>query len=258
MFNNFAILVASCDKYSDLWDGFFLQLNTNLSLPIKKYLLTNNKKYDGQYAGSVESICIGDDLNWSDSLSRALGCIKEQKIFLIVEDFFISHPINEISMWDVINFSLSENSQLIHFENLPGSIQSRFPAYTKCEPGMPYLVGVCGIWDREYLLALLINGENPWQFEVYGSYRAQFSASRIYCLKSRLFDFRNMIQKGAWVKSNLVWAKKNNIPLNFQARPIQTSTFFYLKDFYFQIILHCPWRIRIAFLNFFRKVFASY
>jgi hypothetical protein len=258
MNEQFAILVTSCDKYSDLWEGFFSQLNTNLSLPIKKYLIANHKKYDGEYANQVETICIGDDVSWSNGLGMALDHISEDKIFVIVEDFFISRVIDENVMKDVIHFSQSQNTQLIHFAKLPGSVQSKFPKYSKCSNGMPYLIGVCGIWDRKYMKSLLINGENAWQFEIYGSYRAQFSGDRIYCLKSPLFEFKNMVQKGAWVKSNVAWAKSLCIPGAFDGRPIQPSLLFYLKNFYFQLMWHFPWQKRVSLLNLFRKLFVSY
>jgi hypothetical protein len=258
MHDHFAILVTSCDKYSDLWEGFFSQLDKNLSVPVKKYLLTNHQRYVGQHISQVQTILVGDDLNWSHSLSRALDQIPEVKLFIIVEDFFITVPIDSDLMERVISFSKLEDAQLIHYDKLPGSVPSEFSEYNTCEPGMPYLTGVCGIWDREYLKSLLIEGESPWQFEVYGSYRAQFSANKIYCLKTPLFKFNNMIQKGAWVKSNISWAKKNNILLDYQKRPIQGSTLFYFKDFYFQMMLHCPWRFRLVVLNFFRKIFVSY
>jgi hypothetical protein len=161
-------------------------------------------------------------------------------------------------MKDVIHFSQSQNTQLIHFAKLPGSVQSKFPKYSKCSNGMPYLIGVCGIWDRKYMKSLLINGENAWQFEIYGSYRAQFSGDRIYCLKSPLFEFKNMVQKGAWVKSNVAWAKSLSIPGAFDGRPIQPSLLFFLKNFYFQLMWHFPWQKRVSLLNLFRKLFVSY
>lgn len=258
MYENFAILATSCDKNADLWDGFFSQLDINLSIPIKKYLLANHQKYDGQHANQVQTILVGDDINWSDSLINALNQIKEKKLFIILEDFFIAAPIDSSLLEKVINFSESEDTQLIHCENLPGSIANRLSEYSKCEAGAPYLIAVCGIWDREYLKSLLINGESPWQFEVYGSYRAQFSANRIYCLNTPLFEFKNMVQKGAWVKSSIAWAKKNHILLEYDRRSIQSSSSFYFKDLYFRIILKSPWRIRLKILNFFRKVFVSY
>ena len=132
MYDHFAILVTSCDKYSDLWEGFFSQLDKNLSVPTKKYLLANHKKYNGDYAQQVETILVGEDLNWSYSLSRALEHIPETKILLIVEDFFVSAPIDSNLMQEVIKFSALENTQLIHYENLPGSIQSGFSGYAKC------------------------------------------------------------------------------------------------------------------------------
>jgi len=258
MYKHFAILVTSCDKYSDLWEGFFSQLEKNLSVPVKKYLLSNHKKYDGQYANDVQTICIGDDISWSDGLNKALENIPEEKIFVIVEDFFISKVIDVHFMEDVIHFSETENTQLIHFASLPGSIESQFPNFLKCNNGMPYLISVCGIWDRKYMKSLLLSRENAWQFEVYGSYRAQFSGDRIYCLKSQLFEFKNMVQKGAWVKSNLAWAQNLGIPLACDCRPIQASSIFYFKDFYFQLMSRFPWRMRVGILNFFRKLFVSY
>jgi hypothetical protein len=258
MIEQFAILVTSCDKYSDLWEGFFSQLNANLSLPIKKYLIANHKKYDGSFSNQVETICIGDDVSWSDGLGIALNHIQEEKIFVIVEDFFISKKIDEDFMREVISFSQSQNTQLIHFANLPGSVDSQFPKYLKCDNGMPYLTSVCGIWDRRYMKSLLLNGENAWQFEIYGSYRAQFSGDRIYCLRTPLFEFKNMVQKGAWVKSNVAWARENGVPMSFDHRPIQPSSLFYFKDFYFQLMWRFPWRMRVGLLNLFRKLFVSY
>lgn len=258
MTEQFAILITSCDKYSDLWEGFFSQLNKNLSLPLKKYLLSNHNIYDGKFSNQVETICIGEDLNWSDGLKRCLEQIPERKLLVILEDFFISKAIDKHFMLNAINFSINQDAQILHCEKVPGSVKSNFSSYAKCEPGSPYLISVCAIWDREYLNSLLINGENPWQFEVFGSYRAQFSANRVYCMKSPLFEFKNMIQKGFWVKSNIVWAKKNQIPIDFGIRPIQSSLSFYFKDFYFQIILQLPWQLRVAALNFLRKVFVSY
>lgn len=256
--HNFALVVLSCDRYADLWEGFFHQLHINLDIPIKKYLISNFLQYQGPNADQIQTICVGEENNWSETVQKSLSQIAEEKILVIVEDCFIAKKINSTSFLKHIDFAFTQDIQLIQLEYSPGSVPSGHQDYSLCPAGMPYLIGVCGIWDKKYLASLLLLGENPWQFEVNGSYRAQFSAQRVYCPQEPLFNFRNMVQKGAWVAANVRWARQNGIPLKTELRPFQISFLPFLKYFYFKVLQHLPWRIRVRTLNLWRKILVSY
>jgi hypothetical protein len=256
--HNFALVVLSCDRYVDLWDGFFHQLYINLDIPIKKYLISNFLQYQGSNAEQIQTICVGKENNWSETLQKALSLIKEEKIFVLVEDCFIDKKIDSESFIKHFNFAFAQNAQLIQLEYTPDSEPCGHQDYFHCPAGMPYLIGVCGIWDKKYLTSLLLPGENPWQFEINGSYRAQFSAQRVYCPREPLLRYRNIVQKGAWVATNVRWARQNGISLKTELRPFQISFFPLLKYVYFKAFQYLPWRIRVRILNAWRKILLCY
>ena len=255
---NFALVVLSCDRYADLREGFFHQLQSNLDIPTKKYLISNFFQYQGPIADQIQTICVGEENNWSETIQKSLSQIKEEKILVIAENCFIAKKINSTSFLKHIDFAFAQDTQLIQLEYSPGSVLCGYQDYGYCPAGMTYLIGVCGIWDKKYLASLLLPGENPRQFEVNGSYRAQFSAQRVHCPQEPLLNFRNIVQKSAWVAINVRWARQNRILPKTELRSFQISFSPLLKYVYFKALQHLPWRIRVLALNLWRKILVSY
>jgi len=251
------LVVLSCDKYFDLWDGFFYQWKKCVDLPFHVYLVTNHKTYNPQNNCTLQVINTGDDPDWSTSLICGLNQIKEDKIFLILEDLFISDSVDEKAFMDMLEFCYTQDAQHIkYFANPLGEIP--VGEFLKYAPGMPYLVSACGLWDRKYLLSLLIPGESPWDFEVNASYRARYSADRFYSPAKPLLKYKNMVEKGAWIKSSLQWALKNGVPLTPSVRSVRNNSLFHLKRVYFELMMKCPWRIRVGVSSLLKKLLASY
>lgn len=251
------LVVLSCDKYADLWDGFFYQWKKCVDLPFHAYLITNHKKYDSQYNHTLQVINTGDDPDWSTSLSCGLNQIKEDKIFLILEDLFISDSVDEKAFIDMLEFCRTHDAQHIkYFANPLGEMQDG--EFLKYPSGMPYLVSACGLWDRKYLLSLLIPGESPWDFEVNASYRARYSANGFYSPTKPLLKYKNMVEKGVWIKSSLQWALKNGVPLTPSVRSVRNNSLFHLKRVYFELMMRCPWRMRVGVSSLLKKLLASY
>lgn len=255
--NQIPLVVLSCDKYADLWEGFFYQWKKCVDIPFVAYLITNRMNFDSQSDLRIQVINTGDDPDWSTSLSFGLKQIQEDKIFLILEDLFISETVDAQAFLDMLEFCQRHDAQHIkYFANPLGEIKvGRFLKYPK---GMPYLVSACGLWDRKYLLSLLIPGESPWDFEVNASYRARYSADRFYSPLKPLIKYKNMVEKGAWIKSSLQWALDSGTPVRNNVRPIRNNSFFHLKRFYFELVMQCPWRLRVGISSFFKKLLASY
>ena len=72
-----ALVVVSCDNYSDLWEGFFFfykkYWKKNL---LKSYFVTNNKNIGDS---AFEVIKTGTDISWSKNLKIALNQITSYK-----------------------------------------------------------------------------------------------------------------------------------------------------------------------------------
>lgn len=259
MTEKLAILVLSCDKYSDLWDGFFYLLNKNFQVDNAKFLVSNKKKYQNQHVNDLNIIHTGEDSDWSSNLLLALEQVPNRKILIILEDIFITTPIDLSLFKSIEKFIFAEDVQ--HFKILTSPKAKKTSAseqISKYQEGLTYLVTVNGIWDKDYLKSLLIKGESAWQFEINGSYRAHFSSNKFFRSNTPLFGFKNMVEKGQWIKPNINWAVENQIPINAHGRKTGNVTLYFLKKYYFELIFSLPWRLRYSFSNFIKKALITY
>lgn len=259
MNRSFAVLLLSCDKYSDMWPHFMRQFRINF--PAGDYPI---------YVGSNEIPCVepgvvpvlsGKDVDWSSSLKKILGQINEDHLLVILEDLLISSPVDKALLDASIKFM--QERKVFHIKywvNPPFDEPSDHPLFGVYAKGAPYRATVCGFWHRSYLLGLLIEGENPWNFEILGSYRTAYSDG-FYCLVRPLCEFRNMIEKGNWIPESITWADENGIKVDLGKRPIlqgKNQLISRLQMLYFKLMLKVPWRKRVALMNLLRKAFISY
>lgn len=259
MSQSFAILVLSCDKYSDVWPAFFKCFRENFPAEDWPVYLGSNAK-ECHEAGVV-TVLSGSDPDWSTSYKRILEQIPEQKIFVILEDLFLSSKVDADKLNALINFMIEKDANHIRYWANPApDLPTDNPLIGECAKGAPYRSTVCGFWDREYLLRLLLEGESPWNFEILGSYRTSYSDG-FYATYLPLCEYKNMIEKGRWIPASVDWANRNGVPLPLEVRPIlkgESQLKSQLQMWIFGLILQISWRQRVKFMNQLRKLFISY
>lgn len=222
------------------------------------YLGSNTKECN---ESGVINILSGSDPDWSTSYKRILEQIPQKKIFVILEDLFLSSPVDEQRLSTLINFMFEKNANHIRYWRKPApDLPTDNPLIGECIKGAPYRSTVCGFWDRDYLLKLLIEGESPWNFEILGSYRTSYS-NGFYATNSPLCDFKNMIEKGRWIPESMEWAIENGTAPPLGARPMLkgwSQLISCLQMWVFNLVLVIPWRQRVRLMNYLRKIFISY
>ncbi|HJX10704.1 MAG TPA: hypothetical protein VJ733_09410, partial [Candidatus Binatia bacterium] len=137
---------------------------------------------------------------------------------------------------------------------------TEFPGIGSYARGAPYRATVCGFWDRDCLMSLLLEGESPWNFEILGSYRTAYMDG-FYGLTSPLFERRNMIEKGRWIPESVEWAQAEGVELKLDGRPMLAGTrgiISRLQAIYFHAMIRVPWRIRTGLMNKLRRALISY
>lgn len=255
----FAVLVLSCDKYKDVWKCFFQCFRENFpngNWPI--YLGSNTKICDEH---GVITLLSGDDPDWSTSYKRILEQIPQKKLFVILEDLFLSSKVDENILGELVSFMFEKDANHIRYwAKLAPDLPTDSPLVGECLKGAPYRSTVCGFWDRDYLLGLLLEGENPWNFEILGSYRTSYSGG-FYATTSSLCEFKNMIEKGRWIPASVDWASSNGLSLPLEARPMLkggSQIISLLQMGIFNLVLLIPWQLRVRLMNQLRKLFISY
>ncbi len=257
--SDLSILFISCDKYSDLWKPLFQCVDEQWpDCPYPMYLGSNTKKFIHK---KLKTVLSGPDSDWSSSLKRQLSQLSSTYVFLWLDDMFPIEKIDTQQFTEIVEFMKKTSARHIHMVPNPSPDRTvEQGTYGMYEKGAPYRATALGFWNVEYLKSILIDGENPWNFEILGSYRTRYSDG-FYCLMKPLFNRLHVVEKGKIFSEAADYCRTHSIPLDIQSRKILQSGNFVkseLQKLYFNTIIKIPWKYRVRAMNTLRKLFISY
>lgn len=258
--NSNAILIISCDKYSDLWDGFFFFFWKNWhNCPYKIYLGSNTLSYTKDKR--IHTILSGKDIDWSTSLKKILSQIPEKNILIWPDDAFIVSPVQNKQVKKCIDFLIKKKAKNIHCRPPPAGDSITHTSFIgKIQKGTPYRVNLEGLWNKEYLQKVLIEGESPWNFEIMGSYRTSYEDG-FYSVHKPLFDFLHLVEKGRFIRDHVNYCQKQGIRFDLKKRKMLSLVYNFYSSLirsYVDFIFSIDWRIRLKIMNILRKLLVSY
>lgn len=242
--NDLSILIIGYDGYKDVWDIDIHLLNKYWSNRPKTYLATSVLKpeYD-----NIEIISSGEASEWSKKAYNALNKIKSKYILLLLEDFFVSSPVNNNLVFD--SLQLIKKNRIKFYQILVQLVKSSW------EKGAPFqgnkhikiipqdkkypLNLQAAIWDREFLIKTIGEGNyNAWQFEI-----KQISTDRINVEKIEyLIDDRNILNiehtivQSKYLRGPLKRLKENEPEIDFSGREVLSAK----EDFkyWFKVLMY--------------------
>jgi hypothetical protein len=202
--NRLAMLVVSCDRYSDLWEPCFRLLDKYWpERTFDVYLMSNF--LDFEWPG-VKVIKVGDDVAYADNLRTAIAHIPERWLLLWLEDLLLCSPVDNRRVMSII-----------------GAAQRRGAGYLKVSPDMPlsYDAGStdevgpvpkgvryrsaigASFYDRATLLRLLTPGASAWDLdksEISNDLPEEFLALTVDSAKKPPIPHLNAVIKGRWTR----------------------------------------------------------
>lgn len=239
---NLAFLILTCDKYNDLWDGYFHQFKKYFDWEIPVYF-GSNELSPNFVNPKIHNIKSGPDISWGLSFKKILDQISEEYILVTLEDLYFCSEINK-ELLKLIEQVLNGKKTIRHLK-YSGFITGReelIPGISILEAETPYRVSLCGIWQKKYLQSIICSDENPWQFEIEGSARTKLDDG-FFALNEPLFRTVNLVEKGFWIRSSINWAVAQEIPVNPASRKFKTplkELFSLVKNFYFNLMIRVP------------------
>lgn len=213
-----AVLVVSCDKYSDLWRPFFeLFWRFWPDCPFSIYLLSNNKIEEFP---NVTNIAVGEDKSWSDNVLLALDKISEDYIIMHLEDLFFYEKIDNKGVVELVDWSVSANVDYMRFNPNPGPDKKHNELVGVVSKGSEYRTStVMSLWRKDVLRDLLKPGESAWDFEIIGSSRSDKYDGFYSAYESFLPTFNGVI-KGKWFRSSVRKMKDLNVDIDLGKREV--------------------------------------
>jgi hypothetical protein len=251
-----ALLILSCDKYSDLWDTYFHLFFKNWGdccFPV--YLLSNHLQYNHP---SVTTITVGEDIDWSTNLKNAIARLKEKYVFLLFDDAFLSEPIDTKSILTILQW-VSETK--------PSYLRLR--AFLKPDKDVNGIIGLVekktvyrtsiytSIWRKEILDALLVPGESAWDFEIKGSIRSD-SYDGFYSTWKDYIPTIHGVIKAKWDRNALRKMKALGMSIDLSYRSVMTlsETFFLwlrMQRWYLLSLVPSNYRRKVREMFYFNK-----
>lgn len=197
-FKKIAIVVISCDKYSDLHKPFFnLFQRFWPDCPFKTYLISNTKGFD---LPGLTNILVGKDISWSDNLINALNKIEEEFVFLWVDDLFLIEQVDTSKVTDIFAWAVESGANYVCLKALPRPDKkfNDLVVVGIVSPGSLYRASsVLSLWNKKTLLELLKPSESAWKFEIEGSVRSD-KYDRFYATRKMAIKVINGVIKGKW------------------------------------------------------------
>lgn len=251
-----AVLVSSCDRFSDLWAPFFCLVRKFWpDCPFRLFLITNHLRLDN---GCAQSLALGEDRGWGTNLLDALGQIDADYIIYFQEDQYLLGPVDTARLLedlallaeggvDALSFRAIKPKGVETSEVRDGVFQwpldSRGGVY--CDPA---------IWRKSSLASIIQRGETAWDFLEKGRDRAaerrlvrqeyhlsQLPQCPIHYVK------RSAVRFGLWKPDGLAWLIRNRVPV----LPLRRGLFFQSTKLYrLQRKPGASWWIRARFRGF--------
>lgn len=232
-----SLLILSCDKYSDLWDPFYDQLEKNWNdRAIKSYILTDKKT--GKNYENVEIISAGKNLSFSERIRYACNEINSKYVFITLDDYFLMNKIDNSEINKILNYIKRNDVDYFRIFPIPKPNKKGFKreGYYNIDLSGNYKVNLYpGIWKRELLSKTVKEELNPWEYEVSLTKVAREN-NAVCCMSTGTeFPILDVIRKGKILnkayyklrKESIFLSKRNRISL---LKEVKLDFLFYGKE----------------------------
>lgn len=217
------LLVPSCDRYADLWAPFFALLRRHWpDCPFRVVVGSNHLPCA---EAGAQALCIGDDVDWSRGVRAMVERVETPAVLVVLEDFLLRRRVDTAEVLARVDDFFRLDAAYLRMRPFPPPDVrlARFPAVGECEPGAPYRASMqAALWRKEDLLALLRDGENPWEFEVYGARRSDAFERGFYSAHTDVLDYYAAVTMGKWIPYGVALCRENGVAVDLAARPMMS------------------------------------
>jgi hypothetical protein len=169
-------VIGTCDSYSHLWKNFDILFKRYWKVDTDNYIVGETLPFPYQ---DYKSILPGQE-SWGSRILTCLEQVETPYVFFILEDYYLTEQIDEITIQEHITLLEKYNADKImldvtgHGEYRLELLEDNLYMFNLSSN---YLNSVQpAIWRTDYLKTVLKEHYNPWQFELEGNtYTASIS-----------------------------------------------------------------------------------
>ena len=255
LFENGTIVVNSCDGYADVLSIFFKAFDNHWrDCPFKVVINTESNQYPQYDAITYNYISCTNSDDWGQRLLNTLAAIDSDYVIMLYDDYILERDIDIREFAHALEFIQNrEQAAALFLVKTPLALDDEEPdkRYLNVHATADYrLNSAPAIWRKEILSSYIRSGDNPWAWEVFGSYRTFNDGKEFFTLNpahADIYDYDytagGAIYRGKWVKKVIDRAiLKYDMKINWSFRGMSNG-----QEFEKRSML---WRIRFLKLGF--------
>ncbi|MGF1677758.1 MAG: hypothetical protein ACFCUX_01040 [Candidatus Methylacidiphilales bacterium] len=221
-----AVLVSSCDHFSDAWAPFFYFWKRYWpDCPYPVYLLSNYGRYEDP---AVTSLAVGREKSWADNLLRALEQMECQTLIYFQEDYFLNRPVETEKLARIVTYF--EDVEAVYCGLFPvpapeADYQCNGLGIGRVPEGAPMRASLqAALWNRRALMDLVRSGESAWDMEKLGTERSRTQLFlRVESVdQAPLGYYATAIKRGCWEWGAVKLCLRHGIRLDLSQRPLRS------------------------------------
>jgi len=210
------IVVASCDKYSDLWEPLFGELFRYWpDCPFPIYLVANHKQH---LDSRVTTLLAGDDLDWSSTIAAALDQIEHSHLMFWIDDAFLNEDVETSKIETLFSQMVELDANFLRLRPNPRPNEKINSEIGVLGSTAAYRVTLFAtIWKISALKKILHPGESAWAFELQGTERSR-SIVGFYTVLKDVFSYLHGVERGIWILPTARILESKGYRLNYLYR----------------------------------------
>ncbi len=209
---NLTILVNTCDAYSDVLSLFFAAFSEywpecNYDIVVNT---ENNKHVD--FPARVHNYSSNNVNSWGERLLKTLQTVNTEFVMVLYDDFILENNVNIKDIEKVVSLMVDDPSIAVFYlvnTSLPMErTNDKFSNFSEIVDYSDFkLNSFPAIWRKSDLANYTKKNDNPWAWEVFGSYRTFNDGKRFLSLNGSSKDIYEYnyskggaIYRGRWVR----------------------------------------------------------
>ena len=231
---NAATVISSCDGYSDLWPIFFhLFFKHWGDSPYPIYLISNHRSFNDP---RVITIPVGEDKSWSDNLILALKSIKEENLFVWLDDFLVDRDIQSSAVAACIEELDQVGGKYLAVDqhgDLGEAMENT--SLRRIEKGNLRAGLNLSLWKKTFLNQILVPGCSIWAAESRLRKLNIEGEPGLYYMKDdapQVVSYVESVKGQFWKPQAIKFLREQSIKVNLKRRPFPPQGNDFISKFF--------------------------
>ncbi len=248
--DNISVLILTQKNYIEELKVVINRLNElEINIHFKCYLASKEIENDKNSFPGWNNIKIDPNCRtWGSELLYTINYIKEDYIFIFLDDFYPYNYISALKLKQKLNDCLKYKPSLIRVNSnynrriFLGKLKPNIFFETYCNKYSTSLV--LPIFKKSFLRKIVSSKDTPWKFEKVSNSRFNFSKHLFCFIKGSNINFKvaNIVVKGKTLRLSINRIPKNNRYSYLKMKRINSMSifeeiYFHLKKLVFDIVV---------------------